>query len=77
MRTTAESTLGRGMNMVRGTLRVTRAAPFKAIAAVTAPYSAVPGCAQKRSATSSCTMTVSPSQPCASSKKRMTTGVVT
>ena len=33
----AESTLGRGMNIVRGTLRMIRASPFKAIAAVTEP----------------------------------------
>ena len=74
--TTQLSTLGRGMNMVRGTILVIFALPSSATAAVTAPYSGVPGAAIRRSPTSFCTMTVMLFGLRARSIKRMITGVV-
>ena len=77
MRTSADSTLGRGTNTDAGTRPATDADAQYATLTLTAPYCFEPGGAANRSATSRCTITSIDRISGTSSSRSHTSGVAT
>ena len=75
MRTTTDSTFGRGRNTEAGTLPTTRAVPLRSTSTLGMPRARDPGGAASRSPTSRCTITTMVSMAPASRSRSRTSGV--